>query len=104
MLMWVASEMSKVLIKYEGRTIKLSNKGHTELIAAVEELYRFWRNCTYTIQAAILQNLTVHKVKELIVMNKFIMEVESGTVLHLFLVSNPPHFVCRFSIMSSSCG
>ena len=83
MLTWVTSEMSKVLIKYEGRTIKLSSKSHTEFIAAVEELHRFWRNCTYTIQIAILQNLAVCKDKELVVMNKFIMEAESGIVLHI---------------------
>ena len=82
MLAWVASEMSKILIKYEGRTIKLSNKSDAELIAAVDELHRFWKNCTYTIQVAILQDLTVCKIKELVVMNKFIMEAESGTVLH----------------------
>lgn len=82
MMSWIASEMSKILIKYNGRTINLSNKSDAELIIAVDELYRFWRKCTYTIQAAILQNLTVYKVKELVVMNNFVMEAESGTVLY----------------------
>lgn len=85
MLKWVAAEMSKLLIKYDGRTLKLSDSRQTDLclIAAVEELYQFWKNCTCIIQVAILQDLAACQVQSLVLMHRFFVEAYLGMLLYM---------------------
>ena len=83
---WIATKMSRMLEKYEGRTLSLPNsKATLLLITAVEELHRFWKNCISPLQIAILQHLTTCKVEHLTVIHDFSVKAFWGMLpLHVY--------------------